>query len=241
MGAAVWKEWILKLLVAIIESIFVVRGWPQTDVWQCPLSLEIWNKLIVGPCQIILGLVIDTNEVTVRIFDEYLDEVWTLINMKWNRKKRYFHVNEMQKLVGKLARLGKAAPWVYKLMSHLYTSLAFALRKNKEFLTKSLPGFRSLCAQIKKKQFNIDHSILQREVCYAMKQAAKMVKYHKVIYQVNETMQEELNLFAHALSASPDIEFVTPIAFLISRTPSTSIFRDSLLLACGGYSIPQNF
>jgi hypothetical protein len=26
MGAAVWKEWILKLIAAIIESIFVVRG-----------------------------------------------------------------------------------------------------------------------------------------------------------------------------------------------------------------------
>jgi hypothetical protein len=159
MGAAVSKEWILKLLAAIIEPIFVVRGWPQTYVWQCPLSLGKWNELIIVPCQIILGLVIDTNEMTVRISDEYLDEVWTLINMKWNQKKRFFRVNEMQKLVGKLAPLGEAAPWIYKLMSHLYTSLAFALGKNEEFPTKSLPGFRFHCAQIEKKQFNIDYSI----------------------------------------------------------------------------------
>jgi hypothetical protein len=147
----------------------------------------------------------------------------------------------MQKLVGKLACLGKAATWIYKLMSHLYTSLAFALRMNNEFLTKSLPGFRLLCAQRKTKQFNIDHSILQRGVCFAMKQAAKMVDYHKVVYQDNETMQEELNLFAQALSASPNIEFVSLIIFSIPRTLSASIFEDSLLLACGGYSISQKF
>jgi hypothetical protein len=57
----------------------------------------------------------------------------------------------------------------------------------------------------RKEKINIDHSILQREVCYAMKQAAKMVNYHKVVNQVNKTMQEELNLFAQALSASPNI------------------------------------
>jgi hypothetical protein len=72
-----------------------------------------------------------------------------------------------------------------------------------------------------------------------MKQAAKMVNYHKVVYQVNKTMQEELNLFAQALSASPNIEFLMQIAFLIPRTPSASIFGDGLLLACGGYPISQ--
>jgi hypothetical protein len=36
MGAAVSKEWILKLLAAIIESIFVVCGWLQMDVNNAP-------------------------------------------------------------------------------------------------------------------------------------------------------------------------------------------------------------
>ncbi len=40
LSAAVSKEWILKLLAAIIESFFVVCGCPHTDVCQCPLSLE---------------------------------------------------------------------------------------------------------------------------------------------------------------------------------------------------------
>ena len=43
-AAAVRKEWILKLLAAIIESIFVVCGRPDTDVRQCPFSLEKWGE-----------------------------------------------------------------------------------------------------------------------------------------------------------------------------------------------------
>jgi hypothetical protein len=40
MAASVRKEWILKLLAAIIEAIFGVCGLPDIDVRQCPLSLE---------------------------------------------------------------------------------------------------------------------------------------------------------------------------------------------------------
>jgi len=90
MAATVRKEWILKLLAAIIVSIFVVCGRPDTDVRQCPLSLEKWGELIVGPCQIILGLVIDTNEMTVRMSDEYLSEVQYLSSKNGTAKESSF-------------------------------------------------------------------------------------------------------------------------------------------------------
>ena len=90
MAASVRKSWILKLLAAIIEEIFVVCSHPDIDVRQCPLSLEKWDELIVGPRQIILGLVVDTNEMTVRMSDEYLSEVRVLITEKWNCKRKFF-------------------------------------------------------------------------------------------------------------------------------------------------------
>jgi hypothetical protein len=52
-----------------------------------------------------------------------------------------FRVADIQKLVGKLACLGKGTPWIYKIMSHIYTSLAFALKQNKELLTNCSPIF----------------------------------------------------------------------------------------------------
>jgi hypothetical protein len=73
--------------------------------------------------------------------NEYIQQCRDLINL-WDQDQRFFKVGNMQKLVGKLARLGKGVPWTYKLMSHLYTSLAFALKSNAELLKKSSSGFR---------------------------------------------------------------------------------------------------
>jgi hypothetical protein len=63
-------------------------------------------------------------------------------------KRRFFQAGDMQKLIGKIVRLGEGAPWIFKLMSHIYTSLAFALQNNKTLLEASSHKFRSLISQI---------------------------------------------------------------------------------------------
>jgi hypothetical protein len=67
-----------------------------------------------------LGLVMDTNKMTIGINSAYHQQVREFLH-NWDSKKHMFYVCEMHKLVGKLARLGKGAPWIFKLMSHLYT------------------------------------------------------------------------------------------------------------------------
>jgi hypothetical protein len=59
----------------------------------------------------------------------------------------------MQKLIRMLTQLGDGAPWVFKLMSHLYTSLAYALKNNTELLEKGSRGFIELCDVISTKNF----------------------------------------------------------------------------------------
>ena len=55
----------MKMVLAVmIEAIFVVMGEPNESVWQCPLAMDKWNKLVIGPRQIGLGLIIDTNGLT---------------------------------------------------------------------------------------------------------------------------------------------------------------------------------
>jgi hypothetical protein len=83
----------------------------------------------VGPRQIVLGIIVDTNKMTFGITGKYLPELRELFN-KWYLNKCMFKVGDMQKLVGKLARLGKGAPWIFKLMPHVYMSLAYALKSN---------------------------------------------------------------------------------------------------------------
>ncbi len=105
LGTAVFKENMIRLLAAIIEAIFMVCGRPDMAICQCPLSLEKWHELIVGPKQIVLGLVADTSKMTFGITDKYLDQVRLLLS-QWDRNQRFFKVHDMQKLVGKLAQLG---------------------------------------------------------------------------------------------------------------------------------------
>ena len=60
------------VLATMIVAIFTVMGKPNNSVRQCPLAMDKWNKLVIGPRQIGLGLIIDTNWLTVTIPIKYL-------------------------------------------------------------------------------------------------------------------------------------------------------------------------
>ncbi len=236
LAAAAFQDKMLRLLVAIIEAIFLVCRTPDILVRQCPLLLEKWYKLIVGSRQIILGLVVDTNKMTIGITDEYIKRAQELLKL-WDQNQRFFKVNDMQKLVGKLDWLGEGTPWVFELMSHHYTSLAFALKCNTELLEQSSCGFRDFVKQITTKTFWGKQSDHQRHINFSMKKAAKMVSKHKHNYLVNSTMQEELNFISHALSPDSKIKFETSIPYLISRIPTASMLATTPWLCV--VAIPQ--
>jgi hypothetical protein len=150
MGSAVDKFNILRLLAATIEAFFVVCGRANIEVRQCSLSIEKWEQLVIGPIQTVLGPTVNTNKLTVAITQEYLDQVRELLTLHWPISCRIFKVADIQKLVGKLARLGEGAPWIYKIMSHIYTSLAFALKQNKELLLVCSPKFCEIIGNIQR-------------------------------------------------------------------------------------------
>jgi hypothetical protein len=129
------------VLAATIEAIFIVMGEMDVAVRQCPLAMDKWLELVIGPKQTMSGLIIDTNRLTVAIHPKYLQEVLKLLNSTWHPNQRCFKVSEAQKLTGKLARLTKGVNWVFHLLSHLYLSIAYALSKNKRLLTKSSAEF----------------------------------------------------------------------------------------------------
>jgi hypothetical protein len=111
LAAAAHKKIMEKLLAAITKAIFVVCGQPDIAIHQCPLFLEKWNRLIVGPKQIILGLIVNTNKMTVGITDKYIQQIQDLLNL-WDPNCRLFKVNDMQKLIACTLRRGKQCPAV---------------------------------------------------------------------------------------------------------------------------------
>jgi hypothetical protein len=75
---------IKMVLAATIKAIFVVMGEPDVVVRQCPLAMDKWLKLVIGPKQTMLGLVIDTNRLTIAILAKYLQEILNLLNSTWH-------------------------------------------------------------------------------------------------------------------------------------------------------------
>jgi hypothetical protein len=164
------------VLAAMIEAIFVVMGKPDVMVRQCPLAMNNWLELVIGPKQTMLGLIISTNRLTVAIPVpvKYLQEVLNLLNSTWHPNQHCFKVSEAQKLTGKLARLAKGANWVFHLLSHLYLSNAYALSKNKRLLTESSAEFQDIVHAIQTNAFITPCKDLARYTSFAMKHAAKM-------------------------------------------------------------------
>jgi hypothetical protein len=112
-------------------------------------SLEKWDELVIGAKQVMIG---DNNHCD-NGNGNYSYGGNELLHASWGPSKQFFTVDEIQKLVGKLARLGERAPWIYKVMSHLHTSLAVSLKKNKKLLEGSSFKFQELIQNIKTKQF----------------------------------------------------------------------------------------
>jgi hypothetical protein len=83
LASAVIKQNILRLLAATIKAIFTVCDHPNIEVWQCLLSLEKWEELVVGLVQTVLGLTVHTNRLTVGITPKYLRQVRELLVLNW--------------------------------------------------------------------------------------------------------------------------------------------------------------
>ncbi len=74
LATAACQENMMRLLAAVFEAIFTICRTPDTAVQQYPLSLEKGHELIIRPRQKVLGLVIDTNMMTVGIADKFINK-----------------------------------------------------------------------------------------------------------------------------------------------------------------------
>ena len=71
-------------LLAMIEAIFIVMGQHETRVQQCPIAMDKWMDLIVDHEQVMLGLVLNTCRMSVRIELKYQLKVLKLMNDVWH-------------------------------------------------------------------------------------------------------------------------------------------------------------
>ena len=239
--ACVGKENMMKALAAVIEAIFIVMGKPNTLVKQCPLAMDKWVGMMVRHEQTMLGLRLNTRRLSVGTTIEYNAEVRKLLIDNWPYEKTTFFASEMQTLIGKLGRLGEGAHWIYKLMSHIYTSLAYALRKNKELLNASNQDFKNLVQSIEQNQFKGTKIQVAKQVNFTLKKAAQMQHKARFHYVINPTMREEIDFIRQALDPDSGIKFETPFGLIIPRMPLGDSPGDSSLTSGGAFCIPLRY
>ena len=68
-----------------------------------------WQQTIVRYRNVVLGIEVNTRTLSVAITAEYRRGVLDLIEKTWHKGRQQFKINELQKLLGKLARLAKGA------------------------------------------------------------------------------------------------------------------------------------
>jgi hypothetical protein len=109
-------------------------------------------------------------------------------------------VSEAQKLTRKLARLVEGANWVFQLLSHLYSSIAYAISKNKRLLTKSSAEFQDIVLSIQTNAFVTPCKDFARHTSFAMKLAAELTHHASYQYNINRTMRYEIEFFRESSS-----------------------------------------
>jgi hypothetical protein len=150
--------------------------------------MDKWENLHVNPIQTMLGLIIDTNRMTVSVPDDYIQSVRLLIDSTWHTHCQQFTVKEAQELTGKLGHLAKGAN-IFHLLTYLYASIAYALSENKRFLADSSPEFQTLIKSLNSGYFfcNVKDQICH--ISFAIKHFCKIgtsIQVSVQHHQVNE-------------------------------------------------------
>jgi hypothetical protein len=205
--------------------------------------MDKWVGMKVSWYAILLGLMFNTRTMTVAITDEYRIDLLNLLNSTWHAARKTFTVNELEVLIGKCARLGEAANWVFHLMTHLYESTAQALRMNGQFLGDRSRNFVQHIKMIK--SLKKAHSEKTREnmavINFSIKKAAQLIHRCTEKYPITKMMRKEIEFLRAALSSDSGIRWSCPIAHMIPRDGLGECYSDACLDAGGGYSTALMF
>jgi hypothetical protein len=226
-----------QALVSAIEAIFTVMGAPCVRLRACAIALDKWCKLKVSFCVVLLGLQFNTRDMTVGITDEYRAEVLYLLEHTWHPGRDAFTVGEMEKLVGKLGRIGQAYRPIFHLMPHMYGSVAYALRQNDFYLASHSRRFREMLKQLKMEATTEED---EREINFARRNVAKMTHGAREKYRMPDSLKDEIRIMT-ALIKDPTIRLETPIAHIVPRDGNYDAAADACKRAGGGWSTDLRF
>ena len=220
-----------------VESIYLLLGEPDLARRQNSCELQKLYKMMISYTNKILGHTINTRTMDVETPEDYVNETVTILNTTWHAKRKSFTLHDALHLTGRLNYIAETMPWLHHLMSHLYSSLAGAIRCNKAHLISTNRAFKELLATTH--ETPTTHAETQHHA-FAVRQTSRAVYNLRKPHFLNTTAIRELDIIRKALS-SPHLSHRCPIAHLIPRVPDGVAWGDSCLTAAGGWSTDYNF
>ena len=230
------KGRIERCIAAGIESLFIILGDSNLAVRQDPIAWDKLYEMVIHYINKVLGFFIDTRKMTIETPQEFVAKVAKLLSTTWGSHRKSFTVKEAEAPTGLLAFIANTAPWLRHLMSHLYTSVAYALGSNTSYLICTNKSFRE---QIKIAKGQVVESD-EMEKSFAQAEMARKVHNLKREHFINDTLREELDIIRAALT-SAYISKSIPIAHLIPDRDDGETHGDSSLDSAGGWSIDMKF
>ena len=236
--AEIWdRVRIEQAVAASIEAIFLLLGYSELDKRQDPISFDKMIEMAVAPINCILGHIVDTRHLTVSTPREFIAEVLKSLLTTWGEHRRRFFISEAEVLTGKLGHISIAAPWLRYLMTHIYCSLAYALKLANWELIRSNAAFRQALRTMKQTPPTPAGSKVKS---FYQAETARQTHRSRRQFRIPNTLRRELHLVTRALMDS-SVSKACPIGHLIARTPIAHGFSDSSLRAAGGYCASLNF
>lgn len=222
-----------QAIAASIEAIFLLLGDSDLRRRQDPVSFDKMTELLVSYRNRILGETINTRALTTSTPRDFIEEVLKSLQTTWGIHRKRFYTSQAAELAGKLQHIARTALWLKHLITHVYVSLATALRMNSAHLIRTSKSFRQGMKQIA-------NASTEKARTFYQAQNAQQVHRCKQQHNIIRTLRQELDFIRQALSDS-SVQTSCPIAHLIPRVPFATAYSDASLLGAGGYCPNLNF
>ena len=228
------KVLVEQAVAASIEAIFLLLGESDLDKRQDPISFDKMEEMVVSYSNKILGQIINTRQMEVETPPEFIAETLKLLRTTWHPRRKRFTVSEAEILAGRLNYISETAPWLKFMVSHLYSSITFALTKNTANQVHTNKQFRDMIRLQK------DAEATELHRTFAQAYTGRAIHHDPKLHNINSTLKEEIKLITAALSADW-VNKRSKIAHMIPRSPTGVGKSDSSLSAAGGYSFDMFF
>jgi hypothetical protein len=226
-----------QAIVASIASCFIIFGIRDDLIRPCPLSLEKLKLYECSPHRRQLGIIIDTNQMTISVPRDKIDKLQHLLQPYHAHRER-FNIIKGAELLGNLDHIGSIIPWFRHLYINIRRTFNHCLRDKLKTL-KSTDKYKDLLARINTSLTDDSKSMLLHQLTQLQTNFIYSNTLPNEEAYLSPNFKQDIALI-RALSTDFNL-WHTPIPHIVKRVHPFTAYCDSSSYGAGGYSPELGF